>query len=130
MRSTSFGKLSCRLRARPGAQILADVDVTLVDETWLEQHSRETETLDANSDDVSFWELEGKRHAVANPLVRLSHQYHQHKTLGFPRTSRETHQQRVMCKVLERETSSKWKAQDQHQQKHRLHWFRGGAQKC
>ena len=43
-------------------------DVTLVDETWREQHSRATEALGANSDDVSVWELEGKRHALANPL--------------------------------------------------------------
>ena len=49
-------------------QIFADVDVTLVDETWPEQHSRATEALGANSDDVSVWELEGKRHALANPL--------------------------------------------------------------
>ena len=33
-----------------------------------EQHSRTTEALGANSDDVSVWELEGKRHALANPL--------------------------------------------------------------
>ena len=51
-----------------GVQIFADVDVTPVDETWLEQHSRATEAFGANSDDVSVWELEGKRHALANPL--------------------------------------------------------------
>ena len=35
-----------------GVQILADVDVILVDETWLEQHSRTTEAFGANRDDV------------------------------------------------------------------------------
>ena len=51
-----------------GEQILADVTVTLVEESWLEQHFLATEALGANNDDVSVCELEGKRHALANPL--------------------------------------------------------------
>ena len=49
-----------------GVQILADVDVTLADETWLEQHFLATEAFGANRDDVTVWELEGKRHVLAS----------------------------------------------------------------
>ena len=42
--------------------------VTLVEESWLEQHFFATEALGANNDDVSVCELEGKRHALANFL--------------------------------------------------------------
>ena len=51
-----------------GEQGLADVTVTLVEETGLEQHFLATEAHGAISDEVSVWELEGKRPANANPL--------------------------------------------------------------
>ena len=39
-----------------GVQIFAEFDVTLVDETWVEQHFHATEAFGANSDDVTVQE--------------------------------------------------------------------------